>query len=153
MFMRVYGFPCPVIAACTGHALAGGALLLLCADVRIGTRGDFKLGLNEVAIGIPLPILVQQLVADRIDVRHQAHAGLLATIYDPPGAEQVGFLDTLVDEAQVMAEAQGRARQLARLPRRAFSESKAALRGASIARIESALTEDLDKILMGGTTS
>jgi len=47
--LRLYGFPRPVVAACTGHAIAMGALLLLCADARLGTEGDFKIGLNEVA--------------------------------------------------------------------------------------------------------
>ncbi len=50
--LRLYEFPSPVVAACTGHALAMGAILLLASDTRLGARGDFKLGLNEVAIGM-----------------------------------------------------------------------------------------------------
>ncbi len=151
MFMRVYGFPLPVVTACTGHALAGGALLLLTCDARIAPRGDFKIGLNEVGIGIPLPMLVQRLVHDRIDVRHQVEAGLLATIYDPAGAQRVGFVDEVVEPADVVAHAHARAKQLTALPRRAFARSKAAMRQESIALIEGALTEDLEKILGVGT--
>ena len=54
-FIWLCGFKLPVIIACTGHAVAGGALLALCGDVRIGAAGDFKMGLNEVAIKMPCP--------------------------------------------------------------------------------------------------
>src|SRR5262245_28233481 len=46
LLMRFYGSPIPIVAACTGHALAGGALVLLSTDVRIGAAGPFKIGLN-----------------------------------------------------------------------------------------------------------
>ena len=47
---RLYGSSIPVVAACTGHALAAGALVLLGCDVRVGADIDAKVGLNEVAI-------------------------------------------------------------------------------------------------------
>ncbi|MCB9719123.1 MAG: crotonase/enoyl-CoA hydratase family protein [Myxococcales bacterium] len=150
LFMRLYGFPRPVIAACTGHALAGGALLLLCSDWRAGVRGPFKIGLNEVAIGIPLPVLVQRLAGDRLDARRVSEAILLATIYDPDGAAAVGYLDEAVDEGELLPRAQERATALTRLPRRAFAQSKASMREASISIIREGLEGDLDKILMAG---
>merc|ERR1712232_885802 len=56
LMMRVYGFPKPVVVAATGHAMALGAILLMCADVRIAKReAKLKVGLNEVAIGLQLP--------------------------------------------------------------------------------------------------
>lgn len=48
-------FTSPVVLAVNGHALAMGGLLLLSADYRIGTAGEFKIGLNEVAIGLTMP--------------------------------------------------------------------------------------------------
>lgn len=152
LFMKLYGFPLPVVAACTGHALAGGALLLLCSDMRVGARGEFKIGLNEVAIGIPLPVLVQRLAGDRLDNRRLTEAILLATIYDPPGAMEVGYLDEVFESAEVIDEARGRAATLARLPRRAFVRSKEGVRTASIELIRGSLEEDIDKILSAGQT-
>ncbi len=58
--------PLPVVAACTGHALAAGALVLLAADHRIGAAGDWKIGLNEVAIGMPLPVWAVELARYRM---------------------------------------------------------------------------------------
>ncbi|MEO8602403.1 MAG: crotonase/enoyl-CoA hydratase family protein, partial [bacterium] len=59
--LRLYLFPRPVVIACTGHALAAGAVLLCAADRRIGTAGEFKIGLNEVAIQLPLPVFALEL--------------------------------------------------------------------------------------------
>src|SRR5262249_30857036 len=66
LLMRVYGCPLPIVAACTGHALAGGALVLLTADHRVGAAGAFRIGLNEVSIGIPVPTLAMELARDRL---------------------------------------------------------------------------------------
>jgi len=153
LFMRLYGFSRPVVAACTGHALAGGALLLLVSDVRIGAAGAFKLGLNEVAIGIPLPVLVQRLAADRLDPRRLSEAILMATLYDPEGAREVGFLDEVVAEDELFTHAHARATALARLPRKAFAHSKASMREASIDLIGLTAEDDLEKILMGGVAN
>jgi enoyl-CoA hydratase len=147
LFLRLYGLRRPVVAACTGHALAGGALLLLVSDARIGAMGAFKLGLNEVAIGIPLPMLVRRLAEDRIDTRRRVEATLLAQVYDPVGARDVGFLDEVVPEPALLARALERARELSRLPTRAFMVSKASMRGASIQQVEAALDDDIDRIL------
>ena len=55
LYREIIEAPVPVVASCTGHALAGGAILLLCADHRIGRSGPYKVGLNEVGIGMALP--------------------------------------------------------------------------------------------------
>lgn len=151
LFMRLYGLRLPLVAACTGHALAGGALLLLVSDARIGAEGAFKLGLNEVAIGIPLPILVRRLAEDRIDARRRVEATLLAGVYDPSAAREVGYLDEVVSEAAVLERALERARELGRLPPRAFATSKESIRRPTIDAILAALDEDVDRILQAGT--
>lgn len=151
LFMRLYGLRLPVVAACTGHALAGGALLLLVSDARIGAEGAFKLGLNEVAIGIPLPILVRRLAEDRLDARRRVEATLLARVYEPGAARDVGYLDEVVSEAALSSRALERARELARLPPRAFATSKESMRRPTIHEIEAALDDDVDRILQAGT--
>src|SRR5579864_9251805 len=49
---RILAFPSPVVGACTGHAFPAGAFLLMAADYRVGVEGPYKLGLNEVRIGL-----------------------------------------------------------------------------------------------------
>src|SRR4051812_45520620 len=61
LLMKLYGTPLPLVIACTGHALAGGALVVLTGDWRIGAQGAFKIGLNEVQLGMPVPVLAMEL--------------------------------------------------------------------------------------------
>src|SRR5690606_35275794 len=65
LLLRVLELPLPVVTASTGHAIAGGLLLLATGDVRLGAGGDFKLGLNEVANGMPVPIFAHELARMR----------------------------------------------------------------------------------------
>ena len=55
MLLKIFTHPQPVVAASTGHSIAAGGFMLLACDTRLGTEGDFKIGLNEVAIGMTLP--------------------------------------------------------------------------------------------------
>ena len=63
---RVLAFPRPVLTAVSGHAIAAGSFLPLCADLRIGLDGPFKLGLNEVKIGLTVPLFVVELARHRL---------------------------------------------------------------------------------------
>ncbi len=103
--MHLYTLPIPVVAACTGHALAAGAILLMASDWRIGTAGDFKIGLNEVAIGMSLPDFATTLAKERLTTTQLTAATNLATIYDPAGARSTGYLDEVADDALVAAAA------------------------------------------------
>ena len=144
IFLRLAGFPRPVVTACTGHALAAGAVLLLCADVRICSEGDYKIGLNEVAIGIPLPELVIDLARARLSPRHFTLACNTGRIYSPTGAIDAGFLDR-ADSSDAAGDALGVAAELAeRLDAAAFAATRrVTCRGLAevIARNAADLTE------------
>lgn len=135
MMKAVYTHPQPVVVGCTGHALAAGALFLLAADTRIGAAGDFKLGLNETAIGMGLPPFALALAEDRISKRHQTAAVIQAHIYDPMGAVDAGYLDAVVDADALVEETITEARRLAELPTGQYGETKNALRAAFAARM------------------
>lgn len=142
--LRVYTFPRPVVIACTGHALAAGAILLMAADVRIGAAGEFKLGLNEVAIGMPVPVFATELARDRLSRRHLNAAVSLATIYDPEGARDAGYLDTVVAPESVLTSASARAAELAAgLSPDAFVATRRNVRGHIAAHVRDTLDADL----------
>jgi enoyl-CoA hydratase len=147
LFMKLYASPVPVVAACTGHALAGGALLLCCADLRIGADGPFKIGLNEVSIGLPVPDLAMELARDRIAPKDLARATLFAEIFDPKGAAGVGYLDQVVAPGELLDVAKREAARLGALSRRAFSATKERLRGATIRHIRENLEADMKALL------
>lgn len=134
--------PLPIVAACTGHALAMGAVLLMAADERVGARGDFKIGLNETAIGLTLPRSAVEIVRERLSKRHFERAVVLAEIYTPEGAVDAGFLDRVVDAEALEALARERAVALAALPAHAFRDNKRRALEAALTRIRSALGHD-----------
>jgi enoyl-CoA hydratase len=111
--LRIYEYPMPVVVACTGHALAMGAIMLMAADVRVGADGEYKIGLNEVSIGMPVPVFATELARDRLSKRHFLKAVSHSTIYSPLGAIDAGFLDEVAAPDDVATEAHHRARQLA----------------------------------------
>jgi enoyl-CoA hydratase len=138
---RLYEFPRPVVIACTGHALAMGAVLLLSADSRIGTAGDFKIGLNEVAIGMTLPMFAIELANDRLSRRHLQRAVNLAELYGPDGAVDAGYLDRCVQPDQLIEAAVAEASALGELSGRAHHGTKRNLRGATLERIRATLDD------------
>lgn len=146
LLMRLYGSPLPIVAACTGHALAGGALVLLTADLRIGARGAFRIGLNEVTIGLPVPVLAMELARARLLPTELSHATLSARIYAPDEAARVGFLDESVAPAEVLTRALAEASRMGTFSRGAYHATKQRLRRATIAHILATLDEDMRAI-------
>lgn len=140
--LRLFEYPLPIVAASTGHAVAGGALVLLAADVRIASAGRFRIGLNEVQIGLPLPSLAIEFARDRLSPRAFVAATLLATMYEPEGAKDAGYVDEVV-AGDALARALPRAVELTKLDARAFAVSKKHVRAETLARIRASLARDL----------
>lgn len=132
---RIYGAGVPVVAACTGHAVAAGALLLLGCDRRVGPDSDVKIGLNEVAIGLVLPDWAFAIATDRLSRRHLQSAVAGARLYNGPGAVDAGFLDLVVSPDEVVETAMSEAATLAELDSGAYTATIGTLRGEVIARM------------------
>lgn len=147
--LRLYAHPQPTVAACTGHALAGGALTLLASDTRIGAEGEFKIGLNEVGIGLPLPEFAVELARDRLRTHHLVRATVQGEIYDPVGAVESGYLDQVVAADQVLDTAVAEARRLSEMRRGAVAATKSRLRAATLRRARGTLIDDIASLTMG----
>jgi enoyl-CoA hydratase len=142
--LRLYSSPLPVVLGVTGHALAMGAILLCCGDVRVGAEGPFKLGLNEVAIGMPVPRFAVELCRDRLSKRSFTNALQLAHVHDPSEALDAGFLDELVDPDRVEHRSLEVAAELAaRLHAGPFRQTRRTMRGDLTERLRAELAEDL----------
>jgi enoyl-CoA hydratase len=142
--LRIYEFPMPVVMACTGHALAMGAILLMAGDLRVGAAGDFKIGLNEVSIGMPVPVFGTELARDRLSKLHFTRAVNHAAIYSPEAAIEVGYLDEVVDGADLMAAAHERAAALGRtVVPSAFRATRVNARHTTVRYIRDTLDADL----------
>ena len=142
--IEIHEFPTPVVIASTGHALAMGAILLMSADVRIGAEGNYKIGLNEVAIGMPVPKFAVELARTSLSNAAFTAAVNHATVYDPAGAVSAGYLDQVVADDEVISTALAHAAELAeRLDPNAFALTRANCRGASLELIRNGLNNDI----------
>jgi enoyl-CoA hydratase len=146
MLMRIFGHPQPVVVAVTGHALAAGALLVLACDTRIGGDGPAKIGLNETAIGMGLPLYATELAQARLSPAHVTRSAVQAEIYDPAGAVEAGYLDRVVPAADCATVAIAEARRLGELRTGAYSHTKLALRQAVIDRVLAGIDADMASI-------
>ncbi|MCA9602866.1 MAG: crotonase/enoyl-CoA hydratase family protein [Myxococcales bacterium] len=142
LFLRLFEHPRPVVIACTGHAVAGGALLVLCGDLRVGTEGPFMIGLNEVAIGLTLPRFAVELARERLSPRAMGAATVLATMYAPNDAANAGYLDEVVEADAVLERAISEAQRLGALPAATFAGTKQRVRETAISRMREAVKRD-----------
>lgn len=132
---RLLAFPHPVIAACNGNAVAMGGFLLLAADVRIGVAGDFKLGLNEVAIGLTVPWFGIALARHRLTPPCADRCLSTGVLLDPAEAQAAGFLDRVVPAERLDDEARAIAEALNGVDRAAHAATKLRIREHALAGV------------------
>lgn len=134
---RLYGASVPVVAACTGHALAAGALILLGCDVRVGADIPAKIGLNEVAIKMVLPDWAMTIAEARLSKRHMQRSIVNARITTPAEAVDVGFLDEVVPEDALLERAIELATEMAEtLDPKAYAGTVDKFRGDTLATMD-----------------
>jgi enoyl-CoA hydratase len=121
---RVLSFPRPVVIACNGHAVAMGVFLLLSGDYRIGVAGPYKLMANEVALGLTMPWAAVEILRQRLTPAYFNRATLLSEPCAPEHAVDAGFLDRVVEAAQLQDVARGAAGALSGLDMPAHAASK-----------------------------
>ena len=138
-------FPKPAVAMLRGHAIAGGLILLLACDYRLGLDGEYRIGLNEVAIGASFPKAAFEIV--RLRLTHQQASELLlgAALYPAAQATRLGAVDELLPAASFEETVFRRAARLGSFPRSAYAHTKAALVAETIARIESETPEEAQR--------
>jgi enoyl-CoA hydratase len=139
---RILAFPAPVVVACTGHAIAMGVFLVLAGDYRVGTTGAFKVGANEVAIGIVMPHFGVEMCRQRLAPAHFHRAVINAEIYTPEDAVSAGFLDRVVSAGEVQEVARGVAGQLAKLDLHVYSATKLRAREHALKAVRAAIEAD-----------
>jgi enoyl-CoA hydratase len=128
LFAGWYELPRPVVTAVNGHAVAGGLILALCGDVRIGAASG-QYGLTEVRVGIPYPSVALAVVAHELTPSATRRLALTAALVDSATALDLGVFDEVVDDEQVLPRGLEVARELAALPPRTYALTKQRLRG------------------------
>lgn len=147
---RLLSFPTPVIVACSGHAVAKGAFLLLSADIRLGVEGDFKIGLNEVDIGMTMHYAGLEIAKARLPDAYFNRSVLCAEMFSPEDAVKAGFLDKIVPADQLMAQAVGLAAHFNKnMKMKAHTGTKLKARKEYLDRLQRAIEADANGLSFG----
>ena len=128
MFDTIFNFPKPVIAAINGHAIAGGCVLACCADYRMMVRGNGRIGVTELLVGLPFPALAFEVMRFVVGPRWFAETIYTGETYAPEAGLERGLLHELVEQNALMPRAIAAAEMLARLAPAAFRQTKAQMR-------------------------
>ncbi|GAC28369.1 crotonase/enoyl-CoA hydratase family protein [Brumicola pallidula] len=139
---RLLAFPFPVLVACPGHAVAKGAFLLLSADYRIGVEGNFKIGLNEVAIGMSMHDAGVELARGRLAPVFFNRSVILAEMVSPQDAITAGFLDKVVSESEFLPTVTFIAQAMTKLDMKAHYNTKLKARAELLHRLDAAIEKD-----------
>jgi enoyl-CoA hydratase len=141
--LRILSFPRPVISICKGNALPMGAFLLLCSDVRLAVEGDYKIGMNEVMIGLTVPRFAIEIARQRLTPAYFNRAVLLGEMYAPQEAAKAGFFDTVLPPSAIDQVIEQTLVGLSAINYTAHAETKARARKGAIEAIRAAIDSEL----------
>lgn len=134
--------PKPTVAMVQGHAIAGGTVLALACDYRLGLDGDYKVGLNEVAIGASFPRVAMEIVRLRLTHARAAELLLGAALYPASQAPRLGIVDELLPADKLESTVLRRAARMGAFPREAYAHTKAALIADAVRNVRAETPEE-----------
>jgi enoyl-CoA hydratase len=142
--LQIFESPVPVVLGVTGHAIAMGGILTTCADFRVGADGPYKIGLNEVSNGMPVPAFAVEMCRDRLSPRWFTRCVQSAYMCTPAEALEAGFLDEVCQLDGVATRAVEVATQLAAYVHAGpFRTTRATVRGRLADELRVGLDADL----------
>ena len=140
LLSRIFSFPRPILAACSGHGIALGTFLLCCCDYRIGVKGDFMIGANEMRTNMVIPIPILELISHRVSANHKYRAILGAEMYSIENGIDAGLIDEVVDFENLMETAMLKAKDLATLGHPSYTLTKELLIREPLQKINNAIS-------------
>ncbi len=141
--LRILSFPMPIVAACNGNAYPMGAFLLLASDLHLAAEGDYKIGMNEVAIGLTVPSFGIEIARQRLMPAYFNRSVMLSEMFAPAEAVTAGFFDRIVPAAELDAAADQAAEALSKLNLPAHAATKLRARGPAIKAVRAAIDADI----------
>lgn len=116
--------PIPVVAAITGHSPAGGAVISLFCDARFMVDGDFRIGLNEVQVGIPMPPVLFKALRRLVGAREAERLCVTSQLVLPDEALEMGFVDEILEPHEVVPRAIEWCNAVLALPTQAMAQTR-----------------------------
>lgn len=147
LLLALAASPIPIAAAITGHSPAGGAVLATYCDYRIMAEGDFRIGYNEVQVGIPMPIAILRCVSRLVGPRQAERLCGGGLLISPEEARCIGLVDELVPLDRVVGRAVEWASSMIALPPNAMSKTRAAARADLVRLMEEGLATERELLV------
>lgn len=142
LLSRIFSFPRPVIGACSGHGIALGTFLLCCCDYRIGAKGEFLIGANEMRTNMVIPTPILELIKYRVSQPHKYRAILGAEMYPIEKAIEAGLVDEVVDADKLMEITLLKAKDLATMGHPSYTLTKELYIEEPLKKINDAINAD-----------
>jgi enoyl-CoA hydratase len=140
LLSRIFSFPRPILAACSGHGIALGTFLLCCCDYRVGVKGDFMIGANEMRTNMVIPIPILELINHRVSSSHKYRAILGAEMYSIENGIGAGLIDEVVDAENLMETAMLKVKDLATMGHPSYTLTKELLIREPLKKINDAIS-------------
>ena len=141
LLSRIFSFPRPILAACSGHGIALGTFLLCCCDYRIGVKGDYMIGANEMRTNMVIPIPILELISHRVTASHKYRAILGAEMYSLQNGVEAGLIDEIVDSNNLMEAAMLKAKDLASMGHPSYTLTKELFIREPLQKINDAISD------------
>lgn len=141
--LRLLSYPYPTIACVAGHAFPMGAFLTLACDVRIGVAGAYRMGLNEVAIGIAPPSFAIELARSRLHPAWLSRTVVLGEMFEPRDGLVAGFLDQVIEAGDLDGAVEAVVGQIRTLHMPSHALAKQRLRQPLVRTMRRAIDEEL----------
>ena len=141
LLSRIFSFPRPILAACSGHGIALGTFLLCCCDYRIGVKGDYMIGANEMRTNMVIPIPILELISHRVTASHKYRAILGAEMYSIQDGVEAGLIDEIVDSNNLMEAAMLKAKDLASMGHPSYTLTKELFIREPLQKINDAISD------------
>ncbi len=141
LLARIFSFPRPVIAACSGHGIALGTFLLCCCDYRVGVKGDFMIGANEMRTNMVIPDPILELIKFRVAQSHKYRAILGAEMYSIDKALEAGLLDEIVSPDDLAKTVNEKAKDLATMGHPSYTMTKELFIAEPLKKINQAIVD------------
>ena len=141
--LRILSFPRPVVVACNGHAYPMGAFLILSADIRIAAEGSYRIGMNEVAIGLAVPGFGIEVARQRLTPAYFNRCLLTGELLAPAEALTAGFFDRIVPASELDMAADQAAMSLCQINLAAHATTKMRVRGQAIKALRDTIDSEI----------
>ena len=139
LLARIFSFPRPVLAACSGHGIALGTFLLCCCDYRIGIKGEYMVGANEMRTNMVIPTPILELIKFRVTQSYKYRAVLGGEMFALEDATKTGIIDEITESNNLMNTAMEKAKDLSTMGNPSYSLTKELFIAETLKKINDAI--------------